>query len=107
MTVFMYVTVPISGFVTRAVGRSLNPEEWPGQVVIQDFLKENVFPLLLPKYRGLLAPSYIPSSDGSYNCVITEKKGSRLCRSKPMRNLQSVILCKNNESRKSYTIHKM
>ena len=57
MTVFMYVTVPISGFVTRVVGRSLNPEEGPGQVVIQELLKENFLPLLLPKSRGLLAPS--------------------------------------------------
>ena len=78
MTVFMYVTVPISGFVTRAVGRSLNPEEWPGQVVVQDFLKENVFPLLLPKYRGLLAPSYIPSSDGSGHKIVSlRKKGQQ------------------------------
>ena len=74
MTVFMYVTVPISGFVTRAVGRSLNPEEGPGQVVIQELLKENVLPLLLPKSRGLLAPSYIPSSDGSGHRIVSLRK---------------------------------
>jgi hypothetical protein len=80
MTMFMYVTVPISGFVIRAVGSYLNPEEGPGQEVIEELLKENKSSLLLPK------SAYIPSSDGSGHRIVSlRKKGQQ-----PMGNLQSV-----------------
>ena len=78
-------------------GASSNSRTFKGECFAPTAAKISgiVSPLLHPEFRRFW----------SQNCVITEKKGSSLCRSKPMRNLQSVILCKNNESRKSYILY--